>query len=165
MEKNILIPLFKWGVGILIFVGSNSFGESDDGVSGSSYEKELEELSKAIEKMKSNGAKEISSEKEDPRDSYSTKQVSKKNDFSKSREEEVQLAGQPKIIRNMGKLEVFFKDLSDSYFIPSGNKQYEINKIFEQAIKKGTIVSFKAGKKSRQIIEASSSLSSSGESK
>jgi hypothetical protein len=68
------------------------------------------------------------------------------------KENEEMLSGTVNVIRKLGMTEVFFKDLKDSYFIPSGSKNYSIYKAFEESNKKGNKVSFKANKKSRQVI-------------
>lgn len=67
-------------------------------------------------------------------------------------ENEELLSGRVSVIRKLGSTEVFFKDLKDSYYIPSGAKNYSIYKAFEASSKKGNKVHFKANKKSRQVI-------------
>jgi hypothetical protein len=54
--------------------------------------------------------------------------------------------------RNNNMTEAFFKDLKESYFVPSGSKNYEVFKALQDSSKKGTKVTFKANKKSRQVI-------------
>jgi hypothetical protein len=65
--------------------------------------------------------------------------------------EEIQ-TGTVSVIRKNGLNEVFFKDLKESYFIPSGSKNYGIYKAFMDAQKKTSKVTFRANKKSRQVI-------------
>lgn len=69
------------------------------------------------------------------------------NEFEES------LSGTVKLIRKIGMTEVFFTDLKESYFIPSGSKNYSIFKAFSESQKKGTKVSFKVNKKSRQVVD------------
>ncbi|MBC7371154.1 MAG: hypothetical protein H7326_06295 [Bdellovibrionaceae bacterium] len=62
------------------------------------------------------------------------------------------LTGTVTVMRKITLTEAFFKELKDSYYIPSGSKNYPIFKAFTESSKKGTKVTFKANKKSRQVI-------------
>ncbi|MGZ3743207.1 MAG: hypothetical protein ACXWRE_01995 [Pseudobdellovibrionaceae bacterium] len=66
--------------------------------------------------------------------------------------EEAILSGTVRVIRKIDMTEAFFKDLKDSYFIPSGSKYSSIYKALDESMKKGTAVSFKANTKSRRIL-------------
>lgn len=62
------------------------------------------------------------------------------------------LSGTVHIMRKAGQTEVFFKDLKESYYIPSGNNHNAIFKACETSQNKGTKMSFKANTKTRQIL-------------
>jgi len=71
------------------------------------------------------------------------------------KENEEVMSGTVNVIRKIDMTEVFFKDLKESYFIPSGSKNYSIYKAMEQSQKKGTKISFKVNTKSRRIVDLS----------
>lgn len=71
-------------------------------------------------------------------------------------ENEKILSGTVRVIRKIELTEVFFKDLNDSYFIPSGRAYSSIYKALEESMKKGTSVSFKANTKSRRVLSLES---------
>lgn len=77
-------------------------------------------------------------------------------------------SGTVRVIRKIDMTEVFFKDLKDSYYIPSGSQYSSIYKALDESMKKGTAVGFKANTKSRRILSLESapvkspSLNSSG---
>jgi hypothetical protein len=62
------------------------------------------------------------------------------------------LSGTVRVIRKIGMIEVFFKDLKESYYIPSGGQHSAIFKALDESRKKGTPVSFKANTKSRRVL-------------
>ncbi len=74
----------------------------------------------------------------------------------KASDNEELLSGTVRVIRKIEMTEVFFKDLKDSYYIPSGNKYSSIYKALDESMKKGTQVSFKANAKSRRILSLES---------
>ncbi|HEY8270642.1 MAG TPA: hypothetical protein VIG33_07110 [Pseudobdellovibrionaceae bacterium] len=71
-------------------------------------------------------------------------------------ENEKILSGTVRIIRKLEMTEVFFKDLNDSYYIPSGRGYSAIYKALEESSKKGTPVSFKANTKNRRVLSLES---------
>lgn len=73
------------------------------------------------------------------------------NEFEES------LSGTVKVMRKNGMTEVFFSDLKESYFIPSGSKNYGIFKALTESQKRGSKVSFKVNKKSRQVLDIEAS--------
>lgn len=74
------------------------------------------------------------------------------------------VSGTVRVIRKMGMTEVFFKDLKDSYFIPSGANYSTIYKACQESEKKGQPVSFKVNSKSRRILslEAAATATTTG---
>lgn len=68
------------------------------------------------------------------------------------KENEEVLTGTPTVIRNMGGTEVFFKDLSDSYYISSGSHYNEVFTAMKAGTEKNSKVTFKVNKKSRRIL-------------
>lgn len=62
------------------------------------------------------------------------------------------LTGTVRIIRKIQYTEAFFKDINDSYIIPSGNAYPSIYTAFLESQKKGTAVSFKVNTKSKRVI-------------
>lgn len=78
---------------------------------------------------------------------------------SKKNPDEVSLSGTVNVIRKISVTEVFFKDLKDSYVIPSGSQHSQIYKALEESRKKGTPVSFRANSKSRRIVSIESGSS------
>lgn len=67
-------------------------------------------------------------------------------------ENEKLLSGTVRVMRKIGVTEVFFKDLSDSYVIPSGRHYSSLYKAFNESQKKGHKVSFRANTKTRHIL-------------
>ena len=70
----------------------------------------------------------------------------------KLKDTEEVLTGTVTVMRKITLTEAFFKDLKESYYIPAGSKNYPIFKAFTESSKKGTAVTFKVNKKSRQVI-------------
>jgi hypothetical protein len=61
-------------------------------------------------------------------------------------------SGTVRVLRKLGMTEAFFKDLPDSYLIPSGPNYSGIYKALSESEKSGTPVSFKVNTKSRRIL-------------
>jgi hypothetical protein len=72
-------------------------------------------------------------------------------------ENEQLVSGTVRVIRKLEMTEVFFKDLKDSYFIPSGNQYNSIFKACQESEKKGSPVGLKVNTKSRRILAIESS--------
>jgi len=72
-------------------------------------------------------------------------------------ENEELVSGTVRIIRKIEMTEVFFKDLKDSYFIPSGANYGSIYKACQESEKKGSRVGLKVNKKTRRILSVESS--------
>jgi hypothetical protein len=70
------------------------------------------------------------------------------------------LSGTVRVMRKNGLTEVFFKDLPESYFVPSGVGYSSLYKSLAESEKKGTAVSFKVNTKSRRILSLEDSASS-----
>lgn len=66
--------------------------------------------------------------------------------------DEAVLTGTVRVMRKLNHTEVFFKDLKDSYIIPSGNSYYSLYKAFNDSEKTGSAVSFKANTKARRVL-------------
>lgn len=62
------------------------------------------------------------------------------------------LSGTVRVLRKIGMTEVFFKDLKESYYIPSGRNYSSIFKACEDSAKKNSRISFKVNSKSRRIL-------------
>jgi hypothetical protein len=77
-------------------------------------------------------------------DGKSAKPALKENEQIKS--------GTVRVLRKLGMTEAFFKDLPDSYLIPSGPSYSGIYKALSESEKSGTPVSFKVNTKSRRIL-------------
>lgn len=77
-------------------------------------------------------------------DGKSAKPALKENEQIKS--------GTVRVLRKLGMTEAFFKDLPDSYLIPSGPNYSGIYKALSESEKSGTPVSFKVNIKSRRIL-------------
>lgn len=88
---------------------------------------------------------------------------SKETDAAKPRlgENEEMVSGTVRIIRKLDMTEVFFKDLKDSYFIPSGANYGSIFKACQESEKKGSPVGLKVNNKSRRILSVESSAAKS----
>jgi hypothetical protein len=67
-------------------------------------------------------------------------------------ENEKTFSGTVRVLRKIDHTEVFFKDLPDSYVIPSGNSYSSIYKAFMNSQKTGASVTFKANIKSRRVL-------------
>lgn len=67
------------------------------------------------------------------------------------------VSGTVRVIRKLTMTEVFFKDLKDSYFIPSGANYSSIYKACQESEKKGSPVGLKVNTKSRRILSVESS--------
>jgi len=67
------------------------------------------------------------------------------------------VSGTVRVIRKLNMTEVFFKDLKDSYFIPSGGEYNSIYKACQESEKKGIAVGLKVNTKSRRILSVESS--------
>lgn len=72
-------------------------------------------------------------------------------------ENEELVSGTVRVIRKLTMTEVFFKDLKDSYFIPSGANYSSIYKACQESEKKGSPVGLKVNNKSRRILSVESS--------
>lgn len=75
----------------------------------------------------------------------------------KTAENEEMVSGTVRVIRKLDMTEVFFKDLKDSYFIPSGAGYSSIYKACQESEKKGSPVGLKVNTKSRRILSVESS--------
>jgi len=103
---------------------------------------------------KGSGFVEIGDEAEDAAESAEI--AEKKEEKPALKDTEEILSGTVKIMRKNGLTEAFFKDLKESYFIPSGAMNHTIFKAFEASSKTGKKVTFKANKKSRQVLSLES---------
>lgn len=75
----------------------------------------------------------------------------------KMAENEELVSGTVRVIRKLSMTEVFFKELKDSYFIPSGAGYSAIYKACQESEKKGIQVGLKVNTKSRRILSVESS--------
>ena len=64
----------------------------------------------------------------------------------------LELSGTPRMVRKIGKTEVFFKDLKESYFIPSGLAHNRVLSTVQKAIKNNSPIRFRAHGVSRDIL-------------
>lgn len=114
-------------------------------------------------KDKSGGFTEVHSSDESDVESSSDAETSSSESEPKVvlKEDEEILSGTVRIIRKIDNTEVFFKDIKDSYIIPSGSGYSTIFKAMEQSQKKGSAVSFKANTKSRRVLSMESSKAKS----
>lgn len=71
--------------------------------------------------------------------------------------DEALVSGTVRVMRKIAMTEVFFKDLKDSYFIPSGGGYSAIFKACQESEKKGTPVGLKVNTKSRRILSVEES--------
>ncbi len=92
--------------------------------------------------------------------------VSEKSDKSSSTEvakppqlgeNEELVSGTVRVVRKLEMTEVFFKDLKDSYFIPSGGQYSSIFKACQDSEKKGVMIGLRVNTKSRRILAVESS--------
>lgn len=116
---------------------------------------------KALAKELGSDFKEVLSEDDAPGGSEKdpAKNSQESVQASSLKENEALLSGHVRVMRKIDKTEVFFKDLKDSYIIPSGSSYGGLFKAFEQSQKKGTTVHFKANIKTRQILSLESAPS------
>ncbi|WP_413287523.1 hypothetical protein [Bdellovibrio sp. HCB337] len=113
----------------------------------------------AFAKDKNAGFKEVhSSDESSTETSSDSEAASTKEEEPKVvlKENEEILSGTVRIIRKIDETEVFFKDIKDSYFIPSSPSHNAIFKALSESQKKGTSVSFKANTKTRRIVSMES---------
>lgn len=80
------------------------------------------------------------------------KTTTAEDEKSKLGENEEVVSGTVRVIRRIQMTEVFFKDLKDSYFIPSGSNYSSIYKACQESEKKGAPVGMKVNTKSRRIL-------------
>lgn len=84
--------------------------------------------------------------------SGSEKDTEKDSVKETGKENEATLTGTVRVMRKIEHTEVFFKDLPDSYVIPSGNKYSSIYNAMTESQKNGTAVTFRANTKSRRVL-------------
>jgi hypothetical protein len=107
---------------------------------------------------KASDFKEVGADEQEISSGENNKSLQKEEEAEKPKLEENEeiLSGTVRVIRKIEMTEVFFKDIKDSYYIPSGSKYSSIYKALNESMKKGTQVSFKANTKSRRVISLES---------
>jgi hypothetical protein len=106
---------------------------------------------------KASDFKDVGSEDESATEDSNTKTTSSEGAKPAMAENEELVSGTVRVIRKLTMTEVFFKDLKDSYFIPSGMNYSSIYKACQESEKKGSPVGLKVNTKSRRILSVESS--------
>lgn len=106
---------------------------------------------------KASDFKDVSSEDESVTEDSNGKTTSSEGAKPAMAENEELVSGTVRVIRKLTMTEVFFKDLKDSYFIPSGMNYSSIYKACQESEKKGSPVGLKVNTKSRRILSVESS--------